>query len=89
MEWVSGVQYKMTGCGFSCACNVGYSDDNLDGTACSDVDECLDDNENMCNATTDCIITTGSYECTCKVTYWIYTGSILGGDGMDGDDGSA
>ena len=39
MEWVSGVaQYTLNGRGFSCACNVGYSDDNLDGTACSDVD---------------------------------------------------
>ena len=62
MEWVSGVaQYKMIGRRFSCA-YVGYSDNNLDGTACSDVDECLDDNENMCNATADCITTTGIFE---------------------------
>ena len=68
--------------GFSCACNVGYSDDNLDGTVCSDVDECLNDADNMCNANADCLNTTGSYECTCKAPYWE-------GEGMDGDDGSA
>ena len=49
MERVRGdAQYTMSGCGLSCACNVGYSDDNLDGTVCFDVDECLDDNEDIC-----------------------------------------
>ena len=52
----------------------------ITNTACSDVDECLNDADNMCNANADCLNTTGSYEC--KAPYWE-------GEGMDDDDGSA
>ena len=83
MEWVSDVaQNTMSGHGFSCACNVGYSNDNLYDTVCSDVDECLNDADNMCNLNADCRNTTVSEEYTCKALYWER-------EGMDGDNGSA
>ena len=67
VEWVNGVaKNTMSGRGFSCACIAGYSNDNEDGTVCSDGDACLNDDDNICNANADYLNTTGSYECICK-----------------------
>ena len=72
----------MGGRGFGCAYIPGYINDNEDGTFCSDVDECLNDYDNLCNANADYLNTTGSYECMCKAQY-------QEDEGLDSDDGSA
>ena len=47
--------------GRDCACKAGYSDDNGDGTVCSDIDECA---TNPC-ANGTCTNLINSYSCAC------------------------
>ena len=49
-----------------------------DGITCEEFDECLNDDDNDCDANADCTNTVGSFECACK--------NGFSGDGVQCDD---
>ena len=51
--------------GHTCICKAGFL---WNGTACNDIDECLDGNNGGCHALANCTNTYGSRNCTCKVS---------------------
>ena len=52
-----------------CVCNRGYSGD---GVTCTDVNECIDPNDNDCHSSMICINRPGSYECDCDSGFTPY-----------------
>lgn len=52
----------------ACVCPDGYTDDNGDGTQCTDIDECTDGTDD-CDALATCTNTPGSFTCECPPGY--------------------
>ena len=52
---------------FTCACHAGFTDDNGDGTVCTNIDECTDGTDNCSDPVVGGICTDnpGSFVCSC------------------------
>ena len=65
---------------FNCSCNVGFADDNGDGTVCRDFDECNGEGDgNECHDDAECFNFDGFYNCSCLEGFY--------GDGFECKDG--
>lgn len=69
----------------SCTCNPGFIGDGMmDGTGCTDVDECMDQIDN-CYADAVCINDAGGFSCVCSFGY-VGDGIMDGTGCMDVDE---
>ncbi|XP_031125259.1 wall-associated receptor kinase 2-like [Ipomoea triloba] len=55
--------------GYLCRCSQGYQGNPYLPSGCQDIDECENQNENICPKNADCVNLQGSYYCSCRQGY--------------------